>query len=139
MKTYLMTSPSFEGEVEFVYNDMDLLERFDASRALLGEKQQIWLLKNFPRELLEAEKLLENNPHIKFYELKMDITFELFWNRYGEKIRSSKKKAQAKWSRLTKLEQIKSYQFIPIYEKSIQNGISKKYAETYLQAELWNN
>jgi hypothetical protein len=139
MKTYLMTSPSFEGEVEFVYNDLDLLQGFDSSRALLSEKQQVWILKNFPRELLEAEKLLKDNPAIKFYELKTDITFEMFWSRYNEKVRSSKKKSLAKWSRISKIEQIKCYQFISIYEKSIQSGVYKKYAETYLQSELWNN
>jgi len=70
---------------------------------------------------------------------KQQLTFEMFWDRYNEKIRSSRKKALIKWQRMNQEQQILAYLHVPKYEQNIPNGIAKKYAETYLNSELWNN
>lgn len=138
MRRFVFTSTAFDGEVHFEFED-DLLIKFDQSEATLTEKQQIFLLKRLPRELAEVQKLLDGSPGAKFTEILEDITFDRFWNRYDEKIRSSKKKALQKWNRLSQLDRNKAFYFIGKYEMSIPNGVAKKYAETYLNSELWNN
>lgn len=40
---------------------------------------------------------------------------------------------------MTSAEQGKAYRFIGRYIASLGQGIRQKYAETYLNAELWNN
>ena len=74
-----------------------------------------------------------------FTEVLEEITFEMFWNRYNEKVRSSKKKAMITWKRLSRADQVKAFNHIRKYEQNIAPGVAKKYAETYLNAELWNN
>lgn len=136
---YLLTSTAWPGEIEIVYNDLQLLVSHDTSRADLSENQQLWFLKNLPRELCELQQLIDKSTSATLTEVKDEITFEKFWSRYDEKLRSSKKKALKVWNRLTEADQIKAYKFISKYEQSIPNGVAKKYAETYLNVELWNN
>jgi hypothetical protein len=139
MRRFILTSGAFPGEVYFEFNELNFLVKFDQSGADLSEEQQIFLLKRLPRELAEVQRVFEGSPSAKFTELKSDVNFDQFWNRYDEKIRSSKKKALQKWIRLSQLERNLAYYFISKYEVSIPQGVPKKYAETYLHSEIWNN
>jgi hypothetical protein len=139
MIAYSLTSNSFAGEVYFEFDDEGLLIRFDCTNAQLSEQQQIFLLRRLPRELSAIKSFMDNSPTAKFTELNQEITFEMFWNRYNEKLRSSKKKAEKIWNKLGRADQQKAYRYIARYEASLYTGTAKKYAETYLNAELWNN
>ncbi len=135
--TYHITSTSWAGYIELEFNSIGLMIRSDITQAVLNEAQQIWFLKNC-RELSELQRVIIGTS-ATLTEVKLEVTFDLFWNRYDEKIRSSKKKALTTWNRLRKDDQVKAYQYIKKYEQSISPGVAKKYAETYLNAELWNN
>jgi len=139
MKKYLLTSTAFTGEVEFTFNDLGMLGSFDASRADLSAVQQLWILKQMPEQLSEVQRVLGDSKTATLTEVKEELTFDQFWNRYDEKLRSSRKKAQARWNRMNESEQLKAYRYITRYEQSIPAGVMKKYAETYLNSELWNN
>ena len=139
MITYSLTSSAFEGEVIFDFDDNGLLVRYDASGANLTEGQQVFLLRRLPRELAQIKTFLENSPTARFTPIEQEVSFDMFWNRYNEKVRSSKKKAMKIWSRLSRADQIKAYRYIARYEQSLYQGTPKKYAETYLNAEIWNN
>ncbi len=139
MITYSLTSDAFTGEVIFQFNDAGLLMSYDARGAGLSERQQIFILKELPRELSEIKKVISNSVSAKLTEVSKEITFEMFWNRYDEKTRSSKKTAETVWKRMSVTDRNKAYWFIPKYFSSILPGVPKKYAETYLRKELWNN
>lgn len=139
MKKYLLTASSWTGEIEIEFNDFNLLTKCDTGRAELSEPQQVWFLKNMPRTRIELQELIAKTTTATLTEVKEDITFDLFWNRYNEKVRSSKKKTLKVWNRLGIADQVKAYKYIGKYEQSIAPGVGKKYAETYLNAELWNN
>lgn len=138
-RIYSLTSEGFTGEVIFEYNEAGLLEKYDISSADLSEDQQIWMLKRLPRELAELDRIIKGTKSAKLTEISRDVTFEMFWNKYNEKERSSKKRTLQKWNRMGKAEQAKAYGYIQKYLNSIAVGVAKKYAETYLNAELWNN
>lgn len=139
MKTYLLTSPKWPGEIEVVYNDLNLMVSIDISRADLAEKQQIYFLRDLPREMAELMKLKEKSPTLVITEVEQEVTFEMFWNKYDEKIRSSRKRTERAWNRMSKTNQVKAYRFIEKYKMNLLPGTNSKYAETYLNAELWNN
>lgn len=139
MKTYSLTSVAFEGEVTFEFDENGLLQRFDMSQANLSEQQQITVLKRLPRELAEMQRVLGKSDTAKLTEIDTEVSFDAFWNRYDEKIRSSKKKAFKIWNRLGKADRFKAFRYIQKYEQSLYAGTAKKYAETYLNSELWNN
>jgi hypothetical protein len=139
MKEFTLTSSSFTGEVIFEFNDVGLLMSFSAKAANLSEKQQVFLLKNLPRELAEVKAMLEKSPNAKFTELQREITFEMFWNRYDPPANSKKKKkALPRWNKMSKAERAKAFYYIAKYEGNMR-GEAKMYAETYLNSELWNN
>ncbi len=134
---YHITSTSWTGYIELEFNSIGLMVRSDITQAVLNEDQQIWFLRNC-RELSELQRVIKGTT-ATMTEVKQEVTFDLFWNRYDEKIRSSKKKALTTWNRLRKDDQVKAYNYIKKYEGSMAQGVAKKYAETYLNAELWNN
>jgi len=138
-RIFVLTSSQFEGEVTFTVNDLGRVTSFDTASAKLTVAQLNYLLSSLPRDITEIEKLLTYKTTATLTEINRDITFEMFWDRYNEKIRSSRKRAQSKWNKMPKSEQIRAYNFISKYEAHIIPGTGKKYAETYLNAELWNN
>lgn len=138
MYRYLFTSEKIIGEIELRYNEAYLLTSFEI-RAELSESQHVWLLKRFPRELAELEKLVSQNAGIKIMLINEEITFEMFWSKYNEKILSSKKRTLSTWNKMSKSEQKKAYNYIYKYISILPLGVRKKYAETYLNSEIWNN
>jgi len=138
-RIFILTSIQFEGDVILEFNEQDRIARFDMTGARLSVQQMDYILNGLPKEASQIETLLGHSRTAKLTEVTGNITFEMFWDKYGEKVRSSRKRAQAKWNKMRKSEQIKAYNFIPKYESNILPGTEKKYAETYLNAELWNN
>lgn len=136
MIIYHLTSTAFTGYVEFKFNNYGLLDSMNI-HADLSEKQQIFLLQNMPREVAELDRL--KSPMATITEVKQEVTFEMFWERYDDKLNSSKKRTLQKWSKMTPSDQARAYWFIGKYLGSLPQGTRKKFAETYLNAELWNN
>lgn len=136
MIVYHLTSTAFTGYVEFKFNNYGLLDSMNI-HADLSEKQQIFLLQNMPREVAELDRLKSHMATIT--EVKHEVTFEMFWERYDDKLNSSKKRTFQKWNKMNPSDQARAYWFIGKYLGSLPQGTRKKFAETYLNAELWNN
>jgi len=138
VQKFTLTSDKFKGEVLFEFSDL-ILTKYDISGAELSEEQIIYIAKNIPKELAEAIALFSGLDTAKFTEIKQEITFEMFWNKYDDKVNSSRKRTKIKWDKMKINEQLKAFNFIQKYFNSVPFGTRKKYAETYLNAELWNN
>ncbi len=136
MRIFHLSSSVWRGYIEFVFNDLDLLEKMSI-HADLSQPQQVYLLKNMPRELAELEHI--KTPNVTIIEVKQEITFEMLWNKYDDKVNSSRKKALAKWNKMSPVEQARAFYFVSRYFSCIPDGTRKKYVETYLNSELWNN
>ena len=139
MRTYIVTSEKFTGEIEFRYNDIFQLCGYD-NRADFEAVQHDWLLKNLPMSpacLHKVASIMKG----KAIEVKTELTFEQFWKSYfagRTKDNSSRKRAEAKWNRMSKGEQAKAWGYINTYMSNIAWGTAPKHAETYLNSELWN-
>ncbi len=139
MKTYLLTSTKWSGEIELRYNDEGYLLGYD-NRANMEDAQRNWFLQYMPRSINDLRSMVAATKTSKLQELpEAEIAFEMFWERYNDKIHSSKKRAETKWRQMTKGNQQRAYLYIPRYFASIPNGLRKKHVETYLGDELWNN
>lgn len=136
MKIFHLTSTAFSGHVEFHFNDNTLLDKMEI-HADLSEKQQVFLLQNMPREITELDRL--KSPMATITEVKHEVTFEMFWEKYDDKVNSSKKRTLQKWEKMTPADRTRAFWFIPKYIGALPQGTRKKFAETYLNAELWNN
>ena len=138
--TYLLQSEGFSGEVLFEFDEDGLLVRTDLTGAVLTKDQKVWFLEKLPRHFSELQEVVGNSRTAKLVKQQTTgVTFEQFWNRYDEKTRSSKKKSLTCWNRLSQTQRDKAFNHISKYFQSLPNGVGVKYAETYLNAELWNN
>lgn len=139
-KTYILTSDHFPGFVLFEFDPSGALIRYDMTEAQLSTEQKNFILHKLPKSLKDVKRVLGNSRTAKLQlQTAKAVSFDEFWNRYGEKTRSSKKKSQQKWNRMSQAQRDRAYNYITTYERHIPYGVSKKYAETYLNAELWNN
>lgn len=139
MKTYSLTSTQFLGEVIFGFSNDGKLAYYDARDADLTVEQLAWISGRMPKHLAHINRLISQSNTATLTEINTEVTFDMFWNRYNYKDRSSKKRARQKWNRMSKGQRVKAYNYIQKYELSLKPGIDRKYAETYLNAELWNN
>lgn len=98
-------------------------------------KQILTTIKTTLKEFLEWCKVHQN---ITVVELQQQINFDIFWSKYNDKLRSSKKRSQRLWEKLKEADQVKAFYYIDTYNRHRGNA-EKKYCETYLSAELWNN
>jgi hypothetical protein len=139
MRIFHITSINFEGFIELKFDDSDNLKGFDFSESSVSIEQQIWFLQRLPANVNALGIFKKYNDSMTVTEVSQDVTFEMFWNRYDDKINSSKKKTKVKWNKMPAAEQVKAFRYISRYFAAIPSGTRKKYAETYLNAELWNN
>lgn len=135
---YRFTSQKFSGAVVFEFDDAGNCIRFDVSEAELDFAQKSWILSAMRFNIDEFKKRLATKT-TKLSMVKINATFEMFWDRYDEKVRSSRKKALLKWNRMSQIQRDLAYDYIFTYERNLLPGTAKKYAESYLNAELWNN
>lgn len=139
MTKYSLTSTAFAGEVIFEFNELGFLTKYDASGADLSPQQQMWLLRERPDHIDDIKRVLGNSKTASITEIREDVTFQMFWDRYNDKLRSSRKRAETKWKRMSQTDRNKAYYFISKYELTLTGNREKKYAETYLNAEQWKN
>ncbi len=133
MTIYILTNDQIPGEIHLHVDD-DKKVRCDFTKSDATAAQQSFLLQHAElgmeaiRRITKGSKLVE-----------MDVTFDMFWNRYDDKLLSSRKRSEHKWNRMTPYQQKCAYNHIPKYFAALPNGVRKKMAETYLNAEQWSN
>jgi hypothetical protein len=132
-----MTAPTIDGAIQFDYNEAGYLERFFVGASLTHQQYQ-FIVGRLPWHTDQIEAFTTSVPSASFAMRDRKLTFREFWDKYDDKVRSSRKRTEKKWDSMSETEQIKAYLFIPKYFRSKGNA-EKKYAETYLAAEQWNN
>lgn len=76
---------------------------------------------------------------VKPIVIPADLNFDTFWNAYDYKERSSKKKCQLIWAKMPDFKRAKAIAYIGRYNSILSTGnTAKKYAETYLNSEIYN-
>jgi hypothetical protein len=139
MRKFIMTSKLFAGEIIYEFDEQGNLVCFDLKKAeLLSDEQRKGIYNHVPTHV-EGVAIMLSTKNSTVIEVKQTVEFDDFWARYNDRLRSSKKRTLAKWNKMSQAEQVKAYNYIQRYFNTIPNGVEKKYAETYLNAELWNN
>lgn len=138
MRKFELTSPAFTGGIVFGFDDeTDGLVMVDMSSVPFDVKLWRCIWNNLPASSQQLGKVKGKTGIIT--EMVENITFEMFWNKYNDKARSSKVKTERVWNRMSRSEQVKAYNFIGKYVQSIPPTVCRKYATTYLNDQLWNN
>lgn len=138
MRSFILTSPLMSGEVEFRFDEKGYLQGYD-NRAVLTPEQQEWLLMRLPKTLEGIKVILSQSKGAKLTEVTKEVNFDMFWDRYDEKLLSSRKKALQIWEKMSARNRQAAYNYVYNYFASLPQGVRKKYAETYLRSEIWDN
>ncbi len=136
MKKFVLTFPNVEGDIVFTYDEGEVLQGV-VFNGEYPERQRRNVLRTLP---VRPEVLQRINWRDGILTEEAEkVTFEMFWDRYNDKARSSKVKTQRVWDRMPEGERVKAYRYINRYKCSIPQGVCMKYATTYLNDQLWNN
>ena len=148
MIKYIITSETaFAGEATLTYDENGERPIFDCFNTNVRPDQHKWFMRWICERAIDQNTLTgiinagATGP-FKFKEITFEPTFADFWARYFKdrlKDNSSKRRTEIKWNRMSKSEQLAAYNHIGKYFANIPAGIQPKYAETYLNSELWNN
>lgn len=136
MEQYILISAAFEGKVIITKDGKNLQANFTDSSVTVGQQK---FVLSMMQQGISAMMEHFNGPTSDSKFEKLVVDFDMFWNRYDDKINSSRKKTQAKWEKMPIEERTKAFYYIGKYFASIPSGTRKKYASTYLNDELWNN
>lgn len=139
MKKFSLYSESLETEIVFKYGSNGILIGFEFQDTKeVTQEQLITFVNNLPWNM-ERLKLYCDRKKIKLTEVQQDLSFDNFWNRYDYK-ESNKKKSRDTWERMSDTEKAKALAHIPVYNRFLTGKtIGRKYANTYLNQQPWNN
>ena len=136
MRKFVLTFPGIEGDIVFTYDDGEVLQGVSFN-GNYPEEQRRNVLRTLPMRPEVLQRINWRDGILT--EEAEKVTFEMFWDRYNDKARSSRVKTQRVWDRMPEGERVKAYRYINRYKSSIPQGVCMKYATTYLNDQLWNN
>lgn len=135
MKIYQVNSTTFGSDVQLTYNHNGCLVGYQVmNNDIAGIPKGV----NIRLQLNEEEFLQQMKAHnMKVTEVDRNITFEIFYERYAYKV--DKSLAEAEWNKLTKVDQLAAFDFVPKYyaQLKLNGGLGKKYPVRYLKHKPW--
>lgn len=140
MPKYIITFTKQDANALLEYNDEGYLLKYELTPGTFDKLQFAWFFSRFPRtlELLEKWKVW-NVPNVTIKKVEEDLSFERFYNLYNHKV-SKRVRAENIWNAMTNANKALAIAYIPKYEAYLrQSSVNKKYPETYLNSEVWNN
>jgi hypothetical protein len=135
MKTYIITSKSFSGQIECAYNPQGYLARY-LNEAEMSEAQLKWFALHIPVCVGDLNKL-SGIPNLAIVEYERDPTFDDFYSEYGYK--HKKEPARTAWNRLSKADRKAAFQGIGKYRSHLKQNAWKSpmLPASYLNSKTW--
>lgn len=139
-RKYLLEFTNYQAKALVEYNADGFLIKFELDPGTFEEKQFVFMTDKFPKTIKHMQALISwKLPNVRISELKQDLSFEAFYNAYAYKV-SKRSTAENAWKKLPDPEKAKAIAYIPVYDRFLgEKKINKKYPETYLNSEMWNN
>ncbi len=140
MSKFLMTFPKSEASALLEYDDAGFLLKYELTPGTFQPAQFEFMFARFPSKFSLLEKWIESKfPNVSISLVQEDLSFENFYNLYANKV-SKKATAEKIWSKMPDTEKAKAIKYIQWYDQRLRmSGINKKYPESYLNAQEWNN
>ena len=132
MHTYQYYSTGLKSEVQVTFDKNGFLKEAkflqeieDDTKAIIFTKEKTFLAQ------AAAAK-------VKVTEIETTISFLQFWDAYKHKA-CGKSDAEKIWNKLTRIEQIEAFQYIPKLDSYLKHaGTAKPFATTYLNKKRWD-
>jgi len=134
MTHYVLTSPSFGGQVEFKYNAIGRLILYKDGSDMTPEQRE-WMLKRMPfsAEGLEAIKAVIKG---RLDEVPPDLTFDTAYNHYGYP--RNRFRAEPIWNKLKEGDRLNCLRSFRPYRQYVERkGIAMMCFDRYLRERQW--
>jgi hypothetical protein len=140
MSKYLMKFTNNQASVMLEFNDESKLVKLDFIFGSLSDQQIDFFLQRFPKNIEIVEKWIAAKfKNIYINKVEEDLSFDTFYNTYAHKV-SKKSVAEKIWNKMADIEKVKAIKHIQVYDQYLKtSNVNKKYPETYLNSEMWNN
>jgi len=137
MITYLITHKKTSSTMLFKYSLKGVLISFKLN---FKPKKEFYKLLNPPFPFfIEAIELYKKSSLFLVQEIKEEISFKTFWDKFAYKY-GNKQKAERIWNLLSDQQQVKAIAYIPTYKNMlIQSNKDHLYPETYLSQKRFLN
>lgn len=139
MSKYLIELTRFNASFLVEYDEEGDLLSIHAKKGEADHKIKKFFWQNAPYHVMGIEwyKRAEN---VVVSLVPEDLSFERFWKEYAHK-EGKKSRCENKWSKMSDEQRIKALKHIQKYNQFLSQNpsIARKYPETYLNAEAWNN
>ncbi|HNP24640.1 MAG TPA: hypothetical protein PKM63_21795 [Panacibacter sp.] len=138
MRKFIITSPSFTGSAEIVFNTAGVLSVIDISQTNMTG----YLVDQFKHVVPAQVDLLESafkKSKATIVEADYEVNFEMFWEKYNKKI--NKKRCLPIWDKLSKPKKLAALMGIVKYDRFLayKGNREKLDPENYLRNEAWEN
>ena len=132
---YEITAKQFDGSIVLTYNDKGIIENAEFNCSLTMEQLKFFAT-HFPTHQAWL-KLTVQQFEAKCTEVIEQITFELFYEKYG--LKEGRIKAQSAWNKLKAEEQTAAYKHITRYNSLLaqKQWQGKAMPATYLNQKRW--
>lgn len=139
MTQYFITHSSYTGEIKVVYNQDKLLDGFDCSSTNLSERRRAIFKEVIPVRIEDLEGIKEVIKGCHIIAEELEISFDMFWNKYDKKI--NRKRCEPLWRKLSKAKQYAAYNGIAAYNRYLHStGFrGKQDPDNYLRNETWTS
>jgi len=138
---FSVTSQKMPEGVIYTYSKAGQLLGFEIKEQSINTSIVESVVKNLHvhiNSFIEWAKLISSKNDVTVVELTQEVTFEMFWNKYNDKQRSSRKRSLKLWEKLSDEDRVMAFYFINTYLR-VKGNAEKKYCETYLAAQQWRN
>lgn len=149
MKKYIITSPSFTGEINIMFGlDWKLLY-IDFLKCDVSEEQINYFKEKCPATLpVEGEAAEGASAKLATYfgKSKLNIvqqgyfvSFDQWWLRYD--LKRNRARSEKLWNKMSEADKAAAYFKMPLYERhlSIEKWKTKADPDTFLRNRYWDN
>ena len=108
---------------------------FSVLDADLTKVQLVGLLRKFPKEECDLNPLIAS-AYFSVKRIDEDLSFENFWEQYGQKIHPHR--CEPIWKKMSDVKKLAALKGIASYDAYLnRKGIAKANPEKYLKWEYW--
>ncbi len=137
MVTYQMHSKKYNVDYQFKFDDAGMiagLEIMDGGVISVEARKDIFA--NVKGTVMELREFCTKHK-IELIEVKQDLSFMAFWNKYAYK-EGSKMECEDVWRKLSDSDKTQALAYVQRYNQSLQvNNVAKVYPVRYLKKKYW--
>lgn len=143
MKTYLIESVRFDGDIRYTFNSDNVLVSFSAENADIDSDTLLQIVSKLPptyEHLCAMVQKASQQKTLKAFQEVVQIVpiFDTFWDLYPRRV--GKIEAEKQWNKMKDADKMKAVMYIKRYKTQADKaGVAYLYPSTYLTQRRWED